>query len=191
MSDSTSMLARVHEAVGRYATQTQQPVPQALDGISLHPVSHTKASSLALHLAGTGATLPLPATLKSIMEWLRRQQPQAEMSHTPLMLDADCQFIPQLRQCIRTGLSPVLLTEKESLLLENLWHKRPDALSRETLHEAVWGYAQGIDTRTVETHIYRLRQKLEIIGLAHSIVTQAEGYCLQLPKSLAPSSESR
>ncbi|WP_395676802.1 winged helix-turn-helix domain-containing protein [Inquilinus sp.] len=53
----------------------------------------------------------------------------------------------------------IRLTAKEAAILRHL--RRQDAVSRDSLLDAVWGYASGVATHTVETHIYRLRRKIE------------------------------
>ena len=60
--------------------------------------------------------------------------------------------------------APINLTEKESILLKHLLLAHPAPLSREALLEQVWGMANAIDTHTLETHIYRLRNKLEALA---------------------------
>ncbi len=58
----------------------------------------------------------------------------------------------------------IRLTEKEAALLDYL--RRKDApVDRDTLLRDIWGYGEGISTHTLETHIYRLRQKLDNTGL--------------------------
>ncbi len=52
------------------------------------------------------------------------------------------------------------LTTIEFKLLLTLIHNRGKTLSRETLLSDVWGYSTGADTRTVDTHMRRLREKL-------------------------------
>jgi DNA-binding response OmpR family regulator len=53
------------------------------------------------------------------------------------------------------------------------------AVSREVLLGEVWGYNAGVTTHTLETHIYRLRQKIELApGDARLIVTEPDGYRL-------------
>ena len=52
------------------------------------------------------------------------------------------------------------LTTIEFKLLLTLIHNRSKTLSRETLLSDVWGYSTGADTRTVDTHMRRLREKL-------------------------------
>lgn len=53
----------------------------------------------------------------------------------------------------------IRLTAKEAAILRHL--RRQEAVSRDSLLDAVWGYASGVATHTVETHIYRLRRKIE------------------------------
>lgn len=53
------------------------------------------------------------------------------------------------------------LTEKEAEILRYLLQFRNQPVAREELLQQVWGYQAGISTHTLETHIYRLRQKLE------------------------------
>jgi hypothetical protein len=73
------------------------------------------------------------------------------------------------------------LTEKECSLLKHLAAAHPAALTREDLLERVWGMAGDIDTHTLETHIYRLRAKLEPLSpSACDILTQDGAYLLAL-----------
>ena len=67
------------------------------------------------------------------------------------------------------------LTTTEFKLLATLVERRGRTLTRETLLQDVWGYENAIDTRTVDTHVRRLREKLG--GAASRIVTvRGEGY---------------
>lgn len=55
----------------------------------------------------------------------------------------------------------ILLTEKEIEILRYLYDNIPRKIPREELLEFVWGYAKNVETHTLETHIYRLRRKIE------------------------------
>jgi two-component system phosphate regulon response regulator PhoB len=58
----------------------------------------------------------------------------------------------------------VKLTSVEFKLLTMLMQRRGRVQSRDTLLNEVWGYATAIDTRTVDTHVRRLRKKLGTVG---------------------------
>ena len=71
------------------------------------------------------------------------------------------------------------LTEKETAILRFLYHAGSQVVDRDTLLREVWGYNATVTTHTLETHIYRLRQKIETDpGHAQLLVTEAGGYRL-------------
>lgn len=77
------------------------------------------------------------------------------------------------------GESPVRLTEKEVAILCCLKDSKGSSVSRQVLLDAVWAYADGVETHTLETHIYRLRQKIEADPSKPGILLTAEdGYRL-------------
>lgn len=55
----------------------------------------------------------------------------------------------------------IALTDTEARILVCLFDADGAEVSRDLLLQRVWGYRPGLDTHTVETHIYRLRQKIE------------------------------
>jgi len=63
----------------------------------------------------------------------------------------------------------VRLTEKERAMLEILYRAGADGVARQDLLTRVWGYVAGTETHTLETHMYRLRQKLGALGAQDSI----------------------
>lgn len=72
----------------------------------------------------------------------------------------------------------IRLTEKETNILKFLY-RVGDTVPRETLLNEVWGYNPAVTTHTLETHIYRLRQKIEENpGEARILVTESGGYRL-------------
>lgn len=68
------------------------------------------------------------------------------------------------------------LTEKEAELLQHLMQDNETELSRELLLKNIWGYNDDINTHTLETHIYRLRNKLKQASEYLDIIFSAEGH---------------
>ena len=75
----------------------------------------------------------------------------------------------------------VKLTDKEQDILLYLYSQKEKRTSREALLGHVWHYAGDVETHTLETHIYRLRQKIEVDPAAPQfLMTDDEGYYLKL-----------
>lgn len=75
----------------------------------------------------------------------------------------------------------ILLTDRETDILAYLARCGSNAVNRDELLTQVWQYREGVDTHTLETHIYRLRQKLERYAEAPRILlTDEGGYLLQV-----------
>ena len=73
----------------------------------------------------------------------------------------------------------IRLTEKENNILKFLYKNLGNTVSRETLLHEVWGYNSKVTTHTLETHIYRLRQKIEDDpSKACFLITEPGGYKL-------------
>ena len=70
------------------------------------------------------------------------------------------------------------LTEKETLILKKLFRVWPNNVPREQMLAEVWGYNHEISTHTLETHIYRLRQKIARLSNKHLVKTASHGYQL-------------
>lgn len=82
-----------------------------------------------------------------------------------------------------TGKQPrdIRLTEKETNILKYLYRAGGKPVGRDELLHEVWGYNSGVTTHTLETHVYRLRQKIEPQkGTATLLVTEPGGYRLAL-----------
>src|SRR5205085_10005264 len=69
------------------------------------------------------------------------------------------QLLPQRRQLL-VGNRTVALTAKEFDLLEELMRAGGNVLTREALMNKVWGYHTEATSRTLDTHVRRLREKL-------------------------------
>src|SRR5437016_6118939 len=87
-------------------------------------------------------------------------------------------FRPSAKLLLDPKGKKVRLTEKETNILKFL-HRSGDTVPRDTLLHEVWGYNPAVTTHTLETHIYRLRQKIENNpGAAQILVTESGGYRL-------------
>lgn len=88
---------------------------------------------------------------------------------------------PDESQLVHTPSGEVIrLTDKERLFLLTLFEAPGMSMDRKGLLEAVWGYAATAETHTLETHLYRLRQKLEPCGGADLIVSGDGVYRLKI-----------
>src|ERR1700741_492175 len=86
-------------------------------------------------------------------------------------------FRPSAKMLLEGG-KRIRLTEKETNILKFL-HRTAKTVSRETLLHEVWGYNPAVTTHTLETHIYRLRQKIEKDPTrAQILITDSGGYRL-------------
>ena len=72
----------------------------------------------------------------------------------------------------------IILTEKEIQLLE-LFLNNKNPISKDRILSSVWNYSSNVDTHTVETHIYRLRKKInDKFSDENFIVNTKDGYSL-------------
>ena len=89
-------------------------------------------------------------------------------------------FRPSAKLLLDSKGRKIRLTEKETNILKHL-HRSGATVARETLLHEVWGYNPAVTTHTLETHIYRLRQKIESNpGDAQILVTESGGYRLEV-----------
>jgi len=89
-------------------------------------------------------------------------------------------FNPAEKNIIKDGVE-INLTDKEAEILYYLSKNINIEVSKEIMLKDIWQYQQGIDTHTLETHIYRLRQKIEVNAENPKILTTKEnGYILNV-----------
>ncbi|HEX4078676.1 MAG TPA: response regulator transcription factor [Rhizomicrobium sp.] len=87
-------------------------------------------------------------------------------------------FRPSAKLLLDLKGKKIRLTEKETNILKHLY-RSGTTVPRETLLHEVWGYNPAVTTHTLETHIYRLRQKIESDpGAARILITESGGYRL-------------
>lgn len=133
--------------------------------------------SLSVPKTSFKADLKKPARFGFILD----EALKLAMQHKQSMRDkqvnlGDLIFDPAL-MCMTRGNDVMELTEKEVAVLQTLLAAAPEAVSRDDLLQSVWSYHPDVTTHTVETHLWRLRQKIERDPSAPDIiVTTPEGY---------------
>lgn len=124
------------------------------------------------------ATLVKPVRMAHVLQRLRRLMRRNVADETIAL--GPFSFRPLAKTLHNPDGSVLRLTEKETAILHFL-HRAGEAVARETLLAEVWGYNPRVTTHTLETHIYRLRQKLEADPSdARLLVTEAGGYRLMV-----------
>ena len=86
------------------------------------------------------------------------------------------EFRPSMKLLVREDERKIRLTEKETNILKYLYRAGGKSVGRDELLSEVWGYNAAVTTHTLETHIYRLRQKIEPDpGQARLLLTESGG----------------
>lgn len=121
-----------------------------------------------------------PFRLSVLLARLRAHLRQSEHSDDAVFVIGPYTFRPGAKLLTdQTGRRKVRLTEKETAILKYLYRAGDRAIGRDTLLDEVWGYNAGVTTHTLETHVYRLRQKIERDPTrAEILVTEPGGYRL-------------
>ena len=91
------------------------------------------------------------------------------------------EFRPAVKMLVTPADKKIRLTEKETSILKYLYRAGGRAVTRDVLLDEVWGYNSGVTTHTLETHVYRLRQKIEPDPAnASLLLTESGGYRLAI-----------
>jgi DNA-binding response OmpR family regulator len=129
--------------------------------------------------AGANDYVTKPFRFAVLLARIRAQLRSHEASEDAIFPIGPYSFRPGAKLLVNERGSKVRLTEKETAILRYLYRSGEKPVSREVLLQEVWGYNSGVTTHTLETHIYRLRQKIEKDPAnATLLVTEAGGYKL-------------
>jgi len=130
--------------------------------------------------AGADDYVTKPFRLSVLLARLRAHLRQSDHSDAAVFMIGPYTFRPGAKLLTdQSGRKKVRLTEKETAILKYLYRAGDRAIGRDTLLGEVWGYNAGVTTHTLETHVYRLRQKIERDpARAEILVTEPGGYRL-------------
>ncbi len=129
--------------------------------------------------SGANDYVTKPFRFGVLLARIRAHLRQHEQSEDAIFKVGPYTFKPSAKMLIRDDNKKIRLTEKETAIIKFLFRAGEQVVGRDVLLHDVWGYNAGVTTHTLETHIYRLRQKIER-DPAHAeiLVTEGGGYKL-------------
>jgi DNA-binding response OmpR family regulator len=129
--------------------------------------------------AGANDYVTKPFKFPVLLARIRAQLRTHEQSEDAVFQLGPYTFKPAQKMLLTEQDKKVRLTEKETNILKFLYRASERVVPRDVLLHEVWGYNAGVTTHTLETHIYRLRQKIEPDpSNAQILVTESGGYRL-------------
>ena len=184
----------VNSAACRREVKTTRPFPVDIDGREAVRIlrkngfkapiimltGHDTDSDTILGLeSGANDYVTKPFRFPVLLARIRAQLRQHEASEDAIFTIGPYTFRPSSKLLLNPKGDKIRLTEKETSILRYLYRAGQRPVSRETLLQDVWGYNSAVTTHTLETHIYRLRQKIEKDAAAPAIlVTEGGSYKL-------------
>jgi len=164
---------------GREACRRMREVGVAAPIIML-TASTSDADTIRGLDAGADDYVAKPFKFAVLLARIRAQLRSHEQSENAVFHIGPYEFRPAQKLLVDTAKKKVRLTEKETNILKYLYRAGGKPVGREELLTEVWGYNAGVTTHTLETHIYRLRQKIEPDASTRLLVTEGGGYRLQV-----------
>ncbi|WP_460273106.1 response regulator transcription factor [Celeribacter sp. ULVN23_4] len=129
--------------------------------------------------SGANDYVTKPFKFPVLLARIRAQLRTHEQSEAAVFQLGPYTFKPAQKMLVTEDDKKIRLTEKETNILKFLYRSTEGVVPRDVLLHEVWGYNAGVTTHTLETHIYRLRQKIEPDpSNARLLVTEAGGYRL-------------
>ena len=130
--------------------------------------------------AGANDYIAKPFRLNELLARVRAQLRVFDNSEDAVFIIGPYSFRPSAKLLLEVARNKkIRLTEKEAAILKYLYRSGGKPVARQILLNEVWGYNSAVTTHTLETHIYRLRQKIEPDpSNARLLLTEGGGYRL-------------
>jgi DNA-binding response OmpR family regulator len=130
--------------------------------------------------SGANDYIAKPFRLNELLARLRAQLRSFENSEDAVFTIGPYVFRPAAKQLLEPVKNKrIRLTDKEAAILKFLYRAAGKPVARQVLLNEVWGYNAAVTTHTLETHVYRLRQKIEPDpAIAKLLLTEGGGYRL-------------
>ena len=129
--------------------------------------------------AGANDYITKPLRLGELIARIRTQLRQFKALDDLCFEIGNLSFVPANKMLHEIGTDRMqVLTEKESAILKFLYRAFPDDVTKSQILAEVWGFQNGVSTHTLETHIYRLRQKISRLTKKQLVLTIEKGYRL-------------
>ena len=129
--------------------------------------------------AGANDYITKPLRLGELIARIRTQLRQFRASDDARFEIGNLSFVPTNKMLHEIGSDRMqALTEKEATILKFLYRAFPNDVTKDELLAEVWGFQNGVSTHTLETHIYRLRQKISHLTKKQLVLTIEKGYRL-------------
>lgn len=139
-----------------------------------------EADTVAGLEAGANDYVAKPFSFAVLLARVRSQLRSFEQTEDATFEIGPYEFRPSMKVLRTKEGRRIRLTEKETEILKYLYRAGGKPVARETLLSEVWGYNAAVTTHTLETHIYRLRQKVEPDpSNAQLLLTETGGYRLR------------
>ena len=131
--------------------------------------------------AGANDYVTKPLRMGELLARIHTQLRQFKASDDARFELADLNFVPANKMLHKMECGRMqALTEKETTILKFLYRAFPESVTKDELLIEVWGLQNGLTTHTLETHIYRLRQKIGRLTKTPIVITTENGYRLEL-----------
>lgn len=131
--------------------------------------------------AGANDYVSKPFKFGVLLARVRAHLRSHEQSEDAVFKVGPYEFRPAVKMLVTPEDKKIRLTEKETSILKFLYRAGGKPVTRDVLLDEVWGYNSGVTTHTLETHVYRLRQKIEPDpSNAAILLTESGGYRLSV-----------